>query len=63
MNSNIQVLIVTSACIIASITMTAMIYQDNKNDRQLEYVFETVRHGARAPLVHNMKQFNRFLSA
>jgi hypothetical protein len=55
MNSNIQVLIVTSACIIASITMTAMIYNENKNDRQLEYVFETVRHGARAPLVHNMK--------
>ena len=55
MNSNIQVLVVTSACIIASITMTAMVYQDSKNDRQLEYVFETVRHGARAPLVSNMK--------
>ena len=29
MNSNIGILIVTSACLLASITMTAMIYEDN----------------------------------
>ena len=55
MNSNIGILIVTSACLLASINMTAMIYEDNKNNRQLEYVFETVRHGARAPLVKDSK--------